>query len=49
MVFLLRMTNTSHETNVEYLVTFGIAKTEFRNTKQSLIMERIMLGSTDGR
>ena len=27
MVVLLRMTNTSHETNVEDLVTFGITKT----------------------
>ena len=29
MVVLLRMTNTSKDTNVEDLVTFVIAKTEF--------------------
>ena len=29
MVVLLRMTNTSHETNMEDLVNFGIEKTDF--------------------
>ena len=30
MVALLRMTNTPQDTNVEDLVTFGTAKTEFQ-------------------
>ena len=30
MLILLRMTNTSHVTNVEDLVTFGIAKIDFK-------------------
>ena len=29
MVVLIRMTNNSHKTNVEDLLTFGIAKTGF--------------------
>ena len=45
---LLRMTKTSHENNVEYLVAFGIAKTEFQDAKQSLMTERLMLGNTGG-
>ena len=47
MVVLLNITNTSHETNVEYLVTFGIAKTEFKNAKQILMMESLMLDNTN--
>ena len=46
MVVLLCMTNTSHETNVEDLVTFGIAKTEFKNSKQSLMTKRLVPGNT---
>ena len=48
MVVLLRITNTSHKTNMEYLVTFDIAKTKFKNAKQSLMMERLVFGNTDG-
>ena len=33
MVVLLRMTNTSHKTNMEDLVNFGIEKKEFQNSK----------------
>ena len=47
MVVLLCMTNTSHKTNVEDLVTFGISKTEFQNSKQSLMTESLELGNTD--
>ena len=31
IVVLFLMTNTSHDTNEDYLITFGIAKTEFQN------------------
>ena len=48
IVVLLHMTNTSHETNVEDLVAFGIAKTEFQNSKQSLMAERLVLGNAAG-
>ena len=48
MVVLLCMMNTSHETNVEDLVTFGIANTEFQNAKQPLMTEHHVLGNTDG-
>ena len=48
MVVLLCMTNISHNTNVEDLVTFGIAKTEFQNYKQSLMTERLVLDNTKG-
>ena len=48
MVVLICMTNTSHETNVEDLVNFGIVKIEFQNAKQSIMMERLVLGNTDG-
>ena len=37
MVVLLCMTDNSHETNVEALVTFGIAKKESSDSKQSLM------------
>ena len=37
MVVLLLVKNTSHETNVEYMVNLGIVKTEFQNYKQSLM------------
>ena len=47
MVALIRMINTSHETNVEDLVTFGIAKIEFQNAKQSLLTERLVLDNTN--
>ena len=33
IVALLCMTNTLHETNVDYLVTYGITKIEFKNSK----------------
>ena len=45
MVVLLRMTNTSHKTNVDDLVTFGIVKKEFQNAKQSLMAEGLVLGN----
>ena len=48
MVVLIRMTNTSNETKVEDLVTFGIPKIEFQNSKQSLMTYHIELGNTDG-
>ena len=48
MVVLLRTTKTSHETNVEALVTFGIAKKEFQNAKQSLMTENLVIGNTNG-
>ena len=48
MGFLLLLTNTSHNTNVEDLVNFGIAKIEFQNSKQSLMTEHLVLGSTNG-
>ena len=48
MVVLLRMTDNSHETNVEARVTFGIAKTESSDSKQSLMIERLVLGNTSG-
>ena len=48
MVVLIIMTNTSHKTNVEDLLNFGITKTEFQNSKQSLMTERLMIGNTDG-
>ena len=47
MVVLLCMTNTSYDTNVEYLVTFGITETEFKNAKQSLMTERLVRGNTN--
>ena len=48
VVVLLCMKNTSHKTKVEDMVTFGIAKTEFQNDKQSLTTQRLVLGNTDG-
>ena len=48
MLVLICMTNTSHETNVEYLVTFGIINIEFQNAKQSLMTESLVLGNIDG-
>ena len=47
MVVLLCMTNTSHKTNVEDLMTFGISKIEFQNSKQSLMTESLELGNTN--
>ena len=48
MVDLSLTKKTSQKTNVEYLVTFGIAKTEFKNSKQSLMTEHNLLSKTDG-
>ena len=47
MVFLLVMENTSHKTNVEDMVTFDIAKTEFQKSKQSLMKDRFVIGNTN--
>ena len=49
MVFLLRMTNNSHEMKVEDMGTFGIAKTEFQNQKQILMKELLVIGNTGDR
>ena len=48
MLVLICMANTSHDTNVEDLVTFGTVKIEFQYAKQSLVTERLMIGNTDG-
>ena len=44
----IHTTNTSHETNVEDLVTSGIVKTKFQDVKQSLMTESLLLGNTNG-
>ena len=48
LMVLLSMTNTSYETNMEYLVNCGVIKTEFQNAKQSIMTERLVLGNTNG-
>ena len=47
MVVLIRVTNTLHNTNVEYLVTFGITNTEFQNSNQSIMMKHLVTGNTN--
>ena len=48
MVVFIGVTNNSHNTNVEYMVAFGIAKTESQNAIKSLMTEHLVFGNTDG-